>query len=295
MSYRVKIVGDTVSPTVKTARITSFEIYAPRFLLAEINTHRILAKSAQSSRAVPVEKRIEGVIADPFVPYFGKNNKGMQSLDVLEEAKRLKAENIWMGHVADSVIAARVLKDTEVHKQWANRVLEPYAHFYGVITGTEWDNFWKLRTSESAQPEFQTLAKMMLQAYNESVPECAGIHLPYVTEIERDGPIPDLMGISSARCARVSYKNHDGTDFDLKKDLALCHDLTEQGHLSPFDHPAYADGVYHSEDTNKYKFLRPADHRQFWGWIPRRVEIERLKGWDLARNSYDPIPMGDLY
>jgi thymidylate synthase ThyX len=292
MSYNVRIVGDTVSPHVKTARITSFEIYAPRFLLAEINTHRILAKSAQSSRAIPVEKRIEGVVNDPFIPHFGKNNRGMQSNSVLDEAVRLSAERVWVDHIANTVIAARVLKDKEAHKQWVNRMLEPYAHFYGVITGTEWENFWNLRTSESAQPEFQELAKLMLKAYNDSKPLSAHYHLPFIEDERHQFGIRSCFKISSARCARVSYKNHDGTEFDATKDLQLCEDLISGGHLSPFDHPATADTL--RSDDGDYFFRFPKDHRQFYGWMPHRVDIEKEKGWTLRRCPFEPIPISAL-
>ena len=40
-------------------RMTTFEIQFPRFILAELNTHGMLKKNTQSSRAVPVKTMLE--------------------------------------------------------------------------------------------------------------------------------------------------------------------------------------------------------------------------------------------
>lgn len=45
-----------------------------------------------------------------------------------------------------------------------------------------------------------------------------------------------LTLISAARCARVSYLNHDGSKPDILKDLALAKRLIDSGHMTPFEH-----------------------------------------------------------
>lgn len=52
-----------------------------------------------------------------------------------------------------------------------------------------------------------------------------------------------LAKLSSARCARVSYLNHDGSEPDIAKDLGLFKRLTADPraiHASPMEHSAYA-------------------------------------------------------
>ena len=44
--------------------------------------------------------------------------------------------------------------------------------------------------------------------------------------------------VSAARCARVSYLNHDGTNPDMNKDIILAEKLLGSGHMSPFEHQA---------------------------------------------------------
>jgi len=48
-----KVIADSVCP--KGVRMTTMEIEYPRFILAELNTHRMLSKNSASSRAIPVK------------------------------------------------------------------------------------------------------------------------------------------------------------------------------------------------------------------------------------------------
>lgn len=287
-STTAKIIADTEG-VIPEARITTFEIYAPRFLLAEINTHRVISKSAQSSRAIPVKKRIAAVTADPYIPaVFGKNQPGMQAQEALSDADSIAAKYRWERAAHDATISAELLANLGVHKQLANRVLEPFAYFYGVLTATEWDNFWQLRRSAEAQPEFRELADKMFDAYAASTPRVAPHHLPYCDTVPAGTHIELLLKISAARCARVSYKTFDGKLSIPEEDVALCDRLLVDGHLSPFDHPAACDELRYDQH-----WMSPGDHRQYWGWIPYRVDIEEKLGVKCRRDSYAKICQHD--
>ena len=54
-----------------------------------------------------------------------------------------------------AVDAARQLDALGVHKQVANRVLEPFMWHTVIITATDWDGFWLQRCSPLAQPEIR--------------------------------------------------------------------------------------------------------------------------------------------
>jgi len=276
-----KILKDTVNQW--GARITTFEINAPRFLLAEVNTHRVIAKSAASSRAIPVKKRIEMVREAPFVPSsFGKNRAGMQATESLTDSDAMAAMAAWL-----AVMYAAELEAAGVHKQQANRVLEPFTYFQGVLTATEWDNYFRLRNHPDAQPEFQELASVMQELYETSTPVLNEVHLPYSDDLPKGNDLNTAMMISAARCARVSYKTFSGVTSTPEVDLDLCTKLIDSGHMSPFDHVAISDSAVLREAG--YFWENPRDHRHFWGWKPFRVEIEKEKGWTTARNSYDPF------
>lgn len=270
------------------ARITTFEINAPRFLLAEVNTHRVIAKSAASSRAIPVKKRIEMVRNEPFVPKtFGKNRAGMQATEELTDNDAMAAMSAWLAAADAAVMYAAELEMAGVHKQQANRVLEPFTYFQGVLTATEWDNFFRLRNHGDAQPEFQELASLMQEQYERSTPILNEVHLPYSDDLPYGNDLKTAMMVSSARCARVSYKTFSGVTSTPEEDIDLCDKLISAGHMSPFDHVAITDSAVLREAG--YFWENPRDHRHLWGWRPFRVEIEKDKGWVTARNSYDPF------
>lgn len=288
MQTQAKIIADTINSY--GARITTFEVVAPRFLLAEVNTHRVIAKSAASSRAIPVEKRIAMANDAPFVPAaFGKNQPGMQAEQTLDEENNAKARQIWLQAAKAAAGYAGKMAQLGVHKQHANRLLEPFVYYTGVMTSTEWQNFWTLRTHKDAQPEFRELALQMLDVYKASQPRKYTHHLPYTDDCPDDMDLYDKFAVSSARCARVSYKTFDGKVSSLDKDLQLCEDLIASGHLSPFDHAAVSDNVRWSGEKQAYFWMNPVSHRHNWGWIPYRVEVENQKGWNCARNSFAPI------
>lgn len=285
------VVADTVHPDVPEARITTIQYRAPRFLLAEINTHGLLAKSAASSRAIPIERRIKEVDASPFVPpSFGRNKRGMQSDTLLNFKESIEARQIWNEAASNAVESAKLMAKLQIHKQTANRVLEPFVYVNGVITATEWDNFFRLRLDKAAQPEFQRLARAMREAIDKSTPRESKEHLPYVPD-ETVEYIPRredyAWRVSAARCARVSYlSNATASQSTIMEDDDLCSRLLADGHMSPFDHAARAD--YIRRDGANARWVTPEAQGRYWGWIPKRYDVEQyLKVTPARRNPYD--------
>lgn len=242
--YDAKILADSISPAEH--RLTTFEVTFPRIVLAEFNTHRMLSRNSASSRAIPVAKRIATVMSDPFVPaVFGKNMPGMQHGEVLDEEDQLRASAAWRTGLHTALSTAESLAGSNVHKQLANRVLEPYSWHTVIVTATDWENFFNLRCHQNAQPEIRTVVEMMRELHRNHLPRplnSSEWHLPLVQRDERigvetNGDIEVLAKISAARCARVSYLTHDGKR-DLDADLELYKKLTTNGHMSPLEHPA---------------------------------------------------------
>lgn len=279
MPTTAKLIADNESP--EGIRITTFQIRAPRIILAEINTHGVIAKSSESSRAVPIATRIDGVLSDPFIPaVFGKNKAGMQAGEILSEREHEQAYKLWRTGMMGSVAVARQMAQLGIHKQLANRILEPYSYVNTVLTGTEWTNFFALRNHKDAQPEFMELASIMQKLYESNVPYYAQTeHLPYVTddEVSTHG-VAVARNISAARCARVSYTSHKtGKRSTAEEDIALCGRLLESGHNSPFDHVAFADRRISAEPTGELVWEREKEQGRFFGWIPYRAVFERDK------------------
>ena len=57
-----------------------------------------------------------------------------------------------------------------VHKQVANRVIEPFMWHTVIVTATDWSNSFALRTHASAQPEIRGIATLMRAAMIASRP-----------------------------------------------------------------------------------------------------------------------------
>jgi hypothetical protein len=275
MPITVKILADSINPAGD--RITTGEWTYPRFIHSEVLTHRALAKNAASSRAIPISKMIQAVVENPAMPErWGKNQKGMQATTVLTGMRRYMARYLWLKARWFAVFFVWLLNKLGVHKQIANRLLEPWMHMTIIITGTEWNNFFALRAHPDAQPEFQVLAYRWLECYLNSYPEpllWGEWHLP-LTDDHEDPVLLDSVGldrgvlkkVSVARCARVSYTKQDRRSAYMD-DIMLHDRLQKSGHMSPFEHQAQAERVSFREQN-------VGEHSGFFGcfkgWKPYR-------------------------
>lgn len=249
MTY-AKIVADSVS--LAGHRLTTMEVKFHRFVLAEFNTHRVFSRNSASSRARPVNKNLEDVWERPAMPYsFPEEQSGMQGGE--ESPHRGEAASVWHQISRKSVYAAEELVDLGIHKSVVNRILEPFMWHTVIVSSTAWDNFFHQRVSPLAQPEIRAVAQMMQDEYESSTPNelrLGDYHLPYISvedanELASAEGVPvleNLIKISAARCARVSYLTHDGQR-DLSKDIDLYEKLigADPPHWSPLEHVAMAD------------------------------------------------------
>jgi len=156
MPYRVEVIADSISP--QAVRLTTLAVTLPRIVLAELNTHRMLSRNSASSRAIPIQRMIDKVMQDPFIPfYWGANQRGMQAAVEIDAASRQQAEEDWL-HGRDLMVKqVSKLSNRNVHKQLANRLLEPWLYTTVLVSATDWDNFFALRCHSSAQPELRAV------------------------------------------------------------------------------------------------------------------------------------------
>lgn len=244
-----KIVADSLSVTIRDKRLTSFILTYPRFIHSELMTHRMFSRNAASSRAIPIQKFIEDVLTDPAMPiHWGAKQKGMQADNEVNEETKIKAMRIWNSARDSAVSYAAELHELGLHKQVANRLMEPFFHMTTLVTATEYENFFKLRAHAAAQPEIRELAYKMQDALKESTPERKPIgdwHIPFGDKFVDGLTIDQKLKIATARAARVSYKTFEG-EIDYDKDYALHDQLLQEGHHSPFEHCAQADYGVHA-------------------------------------------------
>lgn len=204
--FHVEVLADSIA---NQTRVTTVEATFPRWMLPELNTHRLitraqfdaelfdileyeLSRNSASSRAIPTEKNIERVIAKPYVPAtYNARVKGMGVGAEVDEETREKAEAEWFAAVRSAVRHATALNELGLDKSRVNRILEPFAWHTAILTATELENFYALRCPDGpvpdpsfpAQLEFQQLCILMRDAMNLSEPRKVGKndwHRPFV-------------------------------------------------------------------------------------------------------------------
>lgn len=238
---KVNIIADSINRD--NDRITTFVLTYPRFIHAELMTHRLFSRNSASSRAIPIEKMVAAVRDNPAIPEFwGRNQKGMQSFERMDDGTRDVCSEIWFKALSPAMYAVNELTRLGLHKQWTNRLIEPWSHITVIVTSTEYHNFFGRRAHPDAMPDFQVLAYRMLDKYLNSIPksvEDLRWHIPYGDRMRPEWTTDTQIRVAVARCARVSYLTQDG-EIDLDKDFELYERLRSSGHWSPFEHVAKA-------------------------------------------------------
>lgn len=223
-NFSAKIIAQSISPDGIV--LTTMEIEYPRFILAELNTHRMLVKNSSSSRAIPIDTVHKSIIDNTAQPvYWGSNKPGMQAGEEILDVE--EANKIWKQACESAIEFSKSLQKLNVHKQVCNRITEPFMIMKTVISGTEWSNFFHLRDHKDAQPEFRYLVQLMKKVMDESSPTLLKYgewHLPYINSVRNETgnliyldsqgdelELEEARKISAACCAQVSYRKLDDT------------------------------------------------------------------------------------
>lgn len=291
-----KIIADSISESGK--RITTMHLRYPRFIHAELMTHRVLSRNARSSRAVPVKKMLEEISRDPVIPsYWGKNQSGMQAseennemifIDYGHGSCDFTREGAWLYASEQAVRVATEFMKAGYHKQVVNRLLEPFMYIDTLVTATDWENFMFLRDHKDAEPHIRDLAIVMKEAMKDSTPNLLREnewHMPYITEEDKKLHATNvLLKISVARSARISYAAFDD-DGSVEKELERYKLLVESVplHASPAEHQAKPDrwDEHKTRTVNQRKGWQKSElHGNLTGWIQYRkmLDNEFVKG-----------------
>jgi thymidylate synthase ThyX len=298
-----RILADSISP--HGVRMTTMEIEYPRFILAELNTHRMLSKNSASSRAIPVKAMHQHMAENPAQPvHWGKNQPGMQASVELTDNDLADAKFMWRRAQQDAMHWAHQMAErVGLHKQVANRITEPWMTMKTVISGTEWRNFFWLRAHADAQPEIHELATKMWDAHNASSPQLlqpGEWHVPYVTtQRGLDGTLHYIDSndayisseaarvISASCCAQVSYRKNDDS---YEKAEKIFRQLIESQpcHASPVEHQGtpmqYTSTIAYEPETWEPGITHVSANSDLWsgnlrGWIQHRKLIAGEAQW----------------
>lgn len=277
--YRAIMVADDIDPD-SHERISTMITRFPRCILPEVNTHRVFSRNSASSRARSVRSTIQSVMDDPYIPLFTINHKGMGG-DYLQGGELDHASRLWLSARDKAVSSelslllgdmytgdATTVRDDwsgwidmyydkvyhstdtisgvpDVHKQNANRLIEPFMWHEALITSTYWDNFFTLRIDGHAQPEMHAIAVLMKGIMDASRPRESSFHIPFVSNADMTSwdTIQSAFMESASECARISYKDKSTSSVKSGDELAMR--MLHDGHMSPFEHQAVGTESYH--------------------------------------------------
>ena len=262
----------TAKCLVHYENLWTFELTYPRYIHSEFMTHRVFSRNASSSRAIPVKRMIEQVRENTVIPpKVFMNQKGMVGETEADPVTTTAFHVLWEEAAENACKTAEMMERLGIHKQHVNRILEPFQFIKVIVTATDWCNFFALRLAPDAQPEIRELASAIYDEMNRYRNKDVGVleldkehivvSLPYITDedIKEIGKEEYhlLMKISAARCARVSYNNHDGSKPDIEKDLKLYGHLYDSKHMSPMEHACIRDEDYRKNaNLTGWKSLR---------------------------------------
>ncbi len=257
MSFNsVQVIQDSIN--LSGDRLITYEIETYRYIWAEVLTHKILNKNAQSSRAVPVKSVISVNESDPITPIvWGKNKGGMSASEQLEGVELESAKQLWKAAADNAFIYSKRLSEIGLHKMWSNRITEPFSRIKVVMSGTEWENFeWLRDDPDAAQPEIVDLARKTKEAKAGSEPFklfAGEAHVPYVHRSRtsqgrdviyqdsdgRELELEDALKISASCCGQISYRKLDET---FEKAMEIYNRLFDgpKPHFSPAEHQGIA-------------------------------------------------------
>lgn len=242
---KVDIIADSIFEGVRN---TTWKLEYWRAMHGEFMTHRVFSRNASSSRARPSKVVRKQILTNPAGPIEWLSNKpGMTGGEPLSPIRAAVCDFLWFQVGAKfNAGLSWSLEKVGAHKQYANRCMEPWEYIHVVASATETDNFFKLRIDPAAQPEICQVAVRMREGQKNNLPtklKEGEYHLPFVTDQEKETlPIDQLLVCSTARCARTTFADFDGSKPSYERDLGTYTKLvgSDPMHMSPAEHASQA-------------------------------------------------------
>lgn len=237
-------------------------------------------------------------------------------------------KDIWLSSRDNAINQAKLLHNEKVTKQLCNRLLEPFMWVKQLITGTresfehmfnqrcpDYNGFksWKelcnadinytLKTpyidrlkvnKGKAEIHFMYLAEKMYDELRESKPEIlkeGEYHIPYKKEILKEyspNTTQDIITISVAKTARVSYTNFQDETLTAIKANNIFHHCLNNGHWSVFEHIGKVMSINEYISNFKGHIGNLNDHEAL-GWN------KNFKGFIQLRSEYENITTSSGY
>lgn len=297
-------------------RITSFILTYPRFIHAELMTHRMFSRNSASSRAIPFKKILKMVEEDPFYPIaWQKDHSGMQGVEYITDEDQLGyLKETWkMSSECMTSMALSLNKIGQLTKQLCNRLLEPFMWHTVLVTATEFSNFFDLRCPKYRRPEgnktyksrkdclgsllkdvklseeewwmisesaaeihIQALAESMWDSYNESIPKLLESNEWHI-------PFGDKMNPEL-----LHFISYDG-DHQTAEEHAYLYNLNKLkisvARCARLSYITFEDEINYEKDIQLYDQLFKNKHLSCFEHIARCMTNDEYHEFLKGRNS----------
>lgn len=249
-------------------QLWSFEIEIPTCIIKEINTHGMLSRCTQSSRAVPIKDKIAQIRQKPFIPIrWGKKQIGMQAykecnnqIEYLDHGTdcyfTMDRDEDYLSRIDSNLEHAKAWDDAGYHKQIVNRFIENDSYTRMVLSATEWSNFFNLRIHHAAEPHIMYIARMIYEVMREGEKQHlvrmlspGEWHVPYINREMVNGKMiyfhpetnkplseKEAINLSLSCIAQTSYRKHDTSDEKTERIVSRLFPDGEPAHASPAQH-----------------------------------------------------------
>ena len=191
-------------------RITTMLVTFPRYILAELNTHRMFSKNSASSRAIPFVKMLQSVKENPFIPIaWQKDHPGMQGTEYFTDEQVIEDKLKYAGWLEArdyAVMQAKYLSSVGLTKQLVNRLLEPFMWHTVLVTSTEWENFFALRCPRYEITSIEN-GVQSFRSWRDAIDEC--------TRTSKNFTQDDLLRLQNTTTLERLVKNKGAADIHM--------------------------------------------------------------------------------
>lgn len=237
-----KVITDSVS-TETGHRLTTLELTLHPHTLTQLLSHRAFSRTLNLNPAISFAATTRAMNNNPVYPALWAKDQGAHAGTPLHHTKVDRARQSWDEARTAAHAYAEQLSELGVHRSIINRLLTPFTVVTGLVTATDWTDFFdqRLVIPDALDPlvdtEITGLAYAMRDALAASEPEKLDIghwHLPYLDDFEtRHMEMTTAVHTSAARCA-----NGPSTDPLANRDTYRRLFQGIPPHWSPLEHLA---------------------------------------------------------
>jgi len=215
--------ADSITPN--GVRLTTYLIIYPRYLLNFFSSLKSFYVSSLNLDKIPTKQILTDIIQNPFTPQEWKqDSSNMKKRILIEKSKKRQfCIDNWQAAKIAAIKNATVAEEfNSIHRQVANRMIEPYMWDISIITGINFPELFKLTIDPSIDVHLtELLTKMFIEyKYNPRLLKPGEWHIPFKDNID----ITEINTLNLIQKAMASLMHKSICKDVLKISTAMIYD-----------------------------------------------------------------------